>query len=70
MEHLEQYRVVVDYERMDNHQVDLTVGQIVHVIEKHDTGTITADRIILHTSFESFIEITFDPIKFPTSVQQ
>ena len=38
MENLEQYRVIGDYRRTDNHQVDLTAGQLVHVIEKHDTG--------------------------------
>lgn len=38
MENLEQYRVVADYVRKDSHQVDLTAGQVVHVIEKHDTG--------------------------------
>lgn len=38
MEHLEQYRVLGDYERKDSHQVNLYVGRIVHVIEKHDTG--------------------------------
>ena len=38
MEHLEQYRVLGDYERKDSHQVDLYIGRIVHVIEKHDTG--------------------------------
>ena len=38
MDNLEQYRVIVDYDRKDNHQVDLAAGQIVHVIEKHDTG--------------------------------
>ncbi len=38
MESLEQYRVLGDYERKDSHQVDLFTGQLVHVIEKHDTG--------------------------------
>lgn len=38
MENLEQYRVIADYERKDNHQVDLKAGEVVHVIEKHDTG--------------------------------
>ncbi len=38
MDNLEQYRVVVDYVRKDSHQVNLTTGQIVHVIEKHYTG--------------------------------
>lgn len=40
MENLEQYRVIADYSRADNHQVDLTAGQLVHVIEKHDTGNL------------------------------
>ena len=39
MEHLEQYRVIADYVRKDSHQVDLKASEIVHVIEKHDTGT-------------------------------
>ena len=38
MENLEQYKVIADYERKDSHQVTLHAGQIVHVIEKHDTG--------------------------------
>lgn len=38
MENLEQYKVIADYERKDSHQVTLRAGQIVHVIEKHDTG--------------------------------
>ena len=38
MENLEQYRVLDNYERKDSHQVSLHAGQIVHVIEKHDTG--------------------------------
>ena len=38
MECLEQYRVLDDYHRKDSHQVNLHAGQIVHVIEKHDTG--------------------------------
>ncbi len=38
MENLEQYRAIVDYDRKDNHQVNLIAGQIVHVIEKHYTG--------------------------------
>ena len=38
MENLEQYRVLDNYERKDSHQVSLLAGQIVHVIEKHDTG--------------------------------
>ena len=40
MENLEQYRVLDNYERKDSHQVSLHAGQIVHVIEKHDTGMI------------------------------
>ena len=38
MENLEQYRVLDNYDRKDSHQVNLHAGQIVHVIEKHDTG--------------------------------
>ena len=38
MESLEQYRVIDNYHRKDAHQVSLHAGQIVHVIEKHDTG--------------------------------
>ena len=38
MEHLEQYQVLANYQRMDSHQVNLFAGQVVHVIEKHDTG--------------------------------
>ena len=38
MENLEQYRALANYERRDSHQVNLTGGQLVHVIEKHDTG--------------------------------
>ena len=38
MENLEQYCVVADYHRKDSHQVNLSAGQVVHVIEKHDTG--------------------------------
>ena len=38
MDKLEQYRSITDYKRTNNHQVDLEAGQIVHVIEKHDTG--------------------------------
>ena len=38
MENLEQYRVLADYQRKDSHQVNLTASQVVHVIEKHDTG--------------------------------
>ena len=41
MENLEQYRVLGDYDRKDSHQVNLHAGQIVHVIEKHDTGMCT-----------------------------
>lgn len=44
MEHLEQYRVIADYQRKDAHQVDLSSGQTVHVIEKHDTGE-SADSV-------------------------
>ncbi len=40
MEHLEQYRVLSNYERKDSHQVSLMANQLVHVIEKHDTGEI------------------------------
>lgn len=38
MENLEQYQVLANYYRKDSHQVNLNVGQVVHVIEKHDTG--------------------------------
>ena len=38
MESLEQYSVLADYRRKDSHQVNLSAGQVVHVIEKHDTG--------------------------------
>jgi hypothetical protein len=38
MENLEQYSVLADYHRKDSHQVNLSEGQVVHVIEKHDTG--------------------------------
>lgn len=38
MEHLEQYRASASYQRKDSHQVDLLEGQMIHVIEKHDTG--------------------------------
>ena len=38
MENLEQYSVLADYHRKDSHQVNLSAGQVVHVIEKHDTG--------------------------------
>ena len=38
MDKLEQYRAITDYKRANTHQVDLEAGQIVHVIEKHDTG--------------------------------
>ena len=41
MENLEQYTVLADYNRKDSHQVNLTEGQVVHVIEKHDTGEPT-----------------------------
>ena len=30
--------MIADYERKDSHQVTLYAGQVVHVIEKHDTG--------------------------------
>lgn len=38
MESLEQYRVLANYDRKDAHQVNLVASQLVHVIEKHDTG--------------------------------
>ena len=41
MENLEQFSVLADYHRKDSHQVNLSEGQVVHVIEKHDTGEPT-----------------------------
>ena len=33
-----QYRAISDYSRLDTQQLDLREGQVVRVIEKHDTG--------------------------------
>jgi hypothetical protein len=37
-DHYPQYRVIQDYSRLDSQQVNLKDGQIVTVVEKHDTG--------------------------------
>jgi len=37
-EDLLQYRVTESYTKMDSQQVNLSEGQIVHVIERFDTG--------------------------------
>ena len=37
-----QYRAISDYSRLDAQQLDLREGQVVRVIEKHDTGEFGA----------------------------
>ncbi len=53
MDHLEQYRVLGDYQRKDSHQVDLYTGQLVHIIEKHDTGE-WVEHVTIATYLDQF----------------